>query len=341
MKTTCVGLATVAAGVLMVFSSVSAAPPGGAKKKSDYTMPTLAVPHDNALTPARIELGQKLFFDPRLSGSQWISCASCHNPGLGWSDGLPTAIGDGMKTLPRATPTIVNAAFNKIQMWDGRARTLEEQALGPIVADGEMRQSMPILLTRLNAIPGYVDLFARAYPGEGVNEKTLGKALASFERTVISRNAPFDRWIGGDRNAIGPAAKRGFALFEGKANCVACHQGYNFVDDGFHNIGLKPTPGQTEDLGRYTQRKVNMLKGAFKTPTLREIALTAPYMHNGMYTTLEEVVDHYNRGGDVKDNLDPNIEPLNLSREEQADLVEFMKTLTGAPITITFPQLPQ
>lgn len=339
MKSIRAGL--VGAAAMLVALSVSAAPSGVAKKKPDYTMPKLDVPHDNALTPARIELGQKLFFDPRLSGSQWISCASCHNPGLGWSDGLPTAIGDGMKTLPRATPTILNVAFNKIQMWDGRARTLEEQALGPIVAEGEMRQSMPILLTRLNAIPGYVDLFARAYPGEGINEKTLGKALASFERTVISHNAPFDRWIAGERDAIGPAAKRGFALFEGKANCVACHQGHNFVDDGFHNIGLKPTPGQAEDLGRFSQRKVNVLKGAFKTPTLRDIALTAPYMHNGMYKTLEEVVDHYNRGGDVKDNLDPNIEPLNLSRQEQADLVEFMKTLTSAPIAITFPQLPQ
>lgn len=318
-----------------------AAPFGSAKDTPGYAMPVLKVPADNTLTPARIELGKALFFDPRLSGSQWISCASCHNPGLGWGDGLPTAIGDGMKTLPRATPTVLNVAFNQVQMWDGRARTLEEQALGPIVADGEMRQSMPILLARLSTIQGYVALFERAYPGEGINEKTLGKAIASFERTVISRDAPFDRWIQGDKNAMSAAAKRGFALFEGKADCVACHQGFNFVDDGFHNIGVKPIPGQPEDLGRYTQRKVNVLKGAFKTPTLRDVALTAPYMHNGIYKTLDEVVDHYDRGGDVKENLDPNIKPLDLSKREKADLVEFMKALTGAPLTVTIPQLPQ
>lgn len=333
-----VGGTTAALTAMLV---VFAAPPTAAKEKPSYKMPALSIPTDNALTPARIELGKMLFFDPRLSGSQWISCASCHNPALGWSDGLPTAIGDGMKTLPRATPTIINAAFNKLQMWDGRAPTLEQQALGPIMAEGEMRQTMPVLLNRISAIPGYVDLFRRAYPGEGINEKTLGKAIASYERTVISDDAPFDRWIKGDTNAINAAAKRGFALFEGKANCVACHQGFNFVDDGFHNVGVKPLPGHAEDLGRYTQRKVNILKGAFKTPTLRNVALTAPYMHNGAYKTLEEVVDHYDRGGDVKDNLDPNIEPLHLSKQEKTDLVAFMKALTGTQLVVTIPQLPQ
>ena len=331
----------LALSAVVVWQMLTTAPDASARDFPDYQRPPLPVPADNAVTPARVELGKALFFDPRLSGSQWISCASCHNPGLGWSDGLPTAVGDGMKTLPRATPTIVNVAYNRIQMWDGRAKTLEDQALGPIMAEGEMRQSMPVLLTRLRGIPGYVDMFERAYPGEGVSEKTLAKAIATFERTVIAKDAPFDRWVKGEANAISAAAKRGFALFEGKANCVACHQGYNFTDDGFHNIGLKPTPNQPQDLGRYTQRRVNLLKGAFKTPTLRDVALTGPYMHNGAYRTLEDVVEHYNRGGDTKDNLDPNMGPLDLSVRERADLVEFMKALTGDPLVITYPRLPQ
>lgn len=326
-----------AAGIFILLT----VPVVGAKDKPSYDMPPLPIPADNIPTPARVELGKTLFFDPRLSGSQWISCASCHNPGLGWSDGLPTAIGDGMKTLRRATPTIVNTAFNKMQMWDGRARTLEEQALGPIMADGEMHQSMPVLITHLSSIPGYVEMFERAYAGEGINEKTLGKAIASFERTVISTDAPFDRWIKGDKSALSDSAKRGFTLFENKADCVACHQGHNFVDDGFHNIGLKTVAGMPEDLGRYTQRKVAILKGAFKTPTLRDIALTAPYMHNGMYKTLDEVVDHYDRGGDVNENLDPNMKPLNLTKQEKADLVAFLRSLTGRQLLVTIPQLPQ
>ena len=326
---------------VVVWQLLTMSQEAGARDLPGYERPPLPVPADNAVTPARVELGKALFFDPRLSGSQWISCASCHNPGLGWSDGLPTAVGDGMKTLPRATPTILNAAYNRVQMWDGRARTLEEQALGPIMAEGEMRQSMPVLLHRLNGIPGYVAMFERAYPGEGINEKTLAKAIATFERTVVTKDAPFDRWIRGEANAISAAAKRGFALFEGKANCVACHQGYNFTDDGFHNIGLKLAANQPQDLGRYAQRPVKVLKGAFKTPTLRDVALTGPYMHNGAYRTLDEVVEHYNRGGDTKDNLDPNIEPLDLSARERADLVEFMKALTGDPLVVTYPHLPQ
>lgn len=307
---------------------------------SSYLRPKQApAPGDNALTPARVALGKALFFDPRLSGSNWISCASCHNPSLGWSDGLATAIGDGMKKLGRATPTIVNAAFNPVQFWDGRTRTLEAQALGPLTADAEMHGSIADMKRKLEAIAGYRAMFDAAYPGEGIGGETIAKAIASFERTVLSTDSPFDRWMRGDRHAVSESAKRGFEVFRGAGRCETCHSGYNFTDNGFHNIGIKESAGR-EDLGRYTQVKLAILKGAFKTPTLRNVALTGPYMHNGCYQTLAEVVEHYARGGDVKDNLSPDMKPLQLSERDKQDLVEFMKSLTGSP-TVTVPQLPQ
>lgn len=171
-----------------------------AQAPDPYARPhVVPAPAGNAVTPARIELGKNLFFDPRLSGSQWMSCASCHNPALGWSDGLPTALGDGMKKLGRATPTILNTAYNKLQMWDGRATSLEDQATGPITAQAEMNMDMRILLGRLSAIAGYKKLFERAYPGEGITEQTVAKALATFERTIVSTESPFDRWRKGVR----------------------------------------------------------------------------------------------------------------------------------------------
>ena len=331
-------LSAVVAGLTLL----SSADRGWASRGDPWLRPVIVpAPADNAPTAARVELGRNLFFDPRLSGSQWISCASCHNPALGWSDGLPTAIGDSMKKLRRATPTLINSAYNGVQMWDGRAATLEQQATGPIRASDEMNMDMKLLVERLASIRGYRKLFADAYPGEGISEATIGKALASFERTIVATESPFDRWRKGDASAVDASVKRGFALFTGRANCDACHQGFNFADDGFHNIGLKAVPGMADDHGRYELRKVAVLKGAFKTPTLRDVALTAPYMHNGVYQTLEEVIDHYDRGGDVKAHLDPNIEPLNLTRSEKADLVDFLRSLTGRSMSVAIPQLPQ
>lgn len=298
------------------------------------------VPPDNPLTSLRVELGQALFFDPRLSAKGMMSCASCHNPALGWADGRPTAVGHDMKILGRATPTIVNAAFNPLQMWDGRKVSLEDQALGPFQSADEQNLPLEELESRVRAIPGYVDMFRQAYPEEPVSRATIAKAIASFERTILSQDAPFDRWRGGDRNALSASAQRGFALFTGKANCALCHQGFNFTDNGFHNIGLTEAGGDA-DPGRFAHKKVAVLKGAFKTPTLRDIALTAPYMHNGAYATLQEVVAHYDRGGDAKDNLDANMKPLGLTAEERRDLVEFMRALSSAPRMVVVPQLPQ
>lgn len=329
-------LSRMALAVILCVGAISH--PLAETDRSKYLRPAaVPAPQDNAATPARIALGKALFFDPRLSGSGWISCASCHNPALGWSDGLPTAIGQNMKVLGRATPTVLNSAYQTAQFWDGRAATLEEQAVGPITADGEMAGgSMEVVAAKLATIPGYVSLFEQAYPGKGVTPETIAKAIASFERTVVSSEAPFDRWIKGDASAISESAQRGFAVFEGKADCTACHSGFNFTSDGFHNIGID----SGEDVGRYAIMKRTILKGAFKTPTLRDIARTAPYMHNGIYKTLEEVVDHYDRGGDLKSGTDPNIKPLNLTDQEKKDLVEFMKSLTGDPVEVSVPQLP-
>lgn len=317
--------------------SAAASAVQAAEDYSSFLRPAeIPQPDNNRMTTARVELGKMLFFDPRLSGSNWISCGTCHNPALGWSDGLPTARGDGMGILGRATPTILNTAYQPLQFWDGRARTLEKQALGPIQAAGEMNQDLNEVIKEVAAFKGYRDAFEKAYPGEGVTKKTLAKALASYERSIVSTDAPFDRWVKGEKNAMSKAERKGFDVFRGKARCVLCHGGFNFTDNGFHNLGLKGD----NDPGRYGIRKIKILKGAFKTPTLRDIELTAPYMHNGMYKTLEEVVEHYNRGGDTKKNLDPNMQPLKLTANEKANLVAFLKALTGEPVPVTLPVLP-
>jgi cytochrome c peroxidase len=327
----------------MVATVISAMVPLGraaneVNDKQSFRLPSeVPAPAGNLTTPDRGDLGKMLFFDPRLSGSSSMSCASCHNPSLGWSDGLRTAVGNGMLVLGRATPSIVNSGFNRFQMWDGRFSSLEEQAWGPMLASAEMHGSTDEILVRLRALPGYVDTFDKAYPGEGITKETVAKAIASFERTIVSRDSPFDRWIQGDETAVNASVKRGFVLFTGKANCAACHFGGNFTDQGFHNLGLEGSL----DEGRYAKVPVKVLKGAFKTPTLRDVALTTPYMHSGVYRTLEEVVEHYDRGGDVKQNIDPNIKSLQLTDQEKKDLVEFLKSLTGKQPAITLPRLPQ
>jgi cytochrome c peroxidase len=309
-----------------------------AAERQLFRLPSeIPAPPENLPNPERVELGKMLFFDPRLSGSNWISCASCHNPLLGWSDGLPTGVGDGMRALGRKTPSLVNSGFNTINMWDGRAPTLEAQAWTPMLDSAEMHGSQEAILVKLKAIPGYVTAFEKAYPGEGITKETIGKAIASFERTIISRDSPFDRWVAGEDSALSDSAKRGFALFTGKANCTACHQGSNFTDQGFHNLGLKGSA----DPGRFAIVPVRISRGAFKTPTLRDVTLTAPYMHNGAYRTLDEVIDHYDRGGDAKENLDPNMRPLGLTDQEKRDLVEFLKGLTGKQQPVVLPRLPQ
>lgn len=300
-------------------------------------------PEDNAPTAARVELGKKLFFDPRLSGDGNMSCASCHNPLFGWSDGLPTAKGAKSQVLGRATPTVINTAYNSLQMWDGRKKSLEDQALGPMEASVEMNTDMKRMFGFLNDNAGYRQLFAVAYPGQPIGPETVSKAIASFERTVVSNDSPFDRWVSGDAKAMTPDQVKGFAVFVDpkKGNCAVCHSGANFTDNGFHNLGLASFGGDNPDVGRFAQRPLPVLKGAFKTPTVREAANTGPYFHDGSARTLMDVVEHYDRGGDVRTNLSKDIHPLGLSAEEKRQLVSFMEALSSAPKAFTISALPR
>ncbi|HXG49074.1 MAG TPA: cytochrome c peroxidase [Methylomirabilota bacterium] len=295
-------------------------------------------PADNPHTPAREALGKALFFDPRLSAANSISCASCHNPAFSWGDGLPKGVGHGSKEVGRRTPTILNVAWGELFFWDGRAASLEEQALGPIAAPGEMNLPLDQMVARLKAIHGYHPLFEAAYPGEGISEKTVAKAIATFERTVVSGIAPFDEWIAGRDSAISPAAQRGFDLFNTKAECAKCHTGWNFTDDGFHDIGLADA-----DRGRGVHLpQLESMQHAFKTPTLRNVRLRAPYMHDGSEKTLEDVVSYYNKGGTVRrPSVSPDVRPLHLTAAEMADLVAFLDTLTSQDPPVVIPVLPR
>jgi len=303
---------------------------------------TVPFPADNAPTPQRVELGKKLFFDPRLSGEGNMSCASCHSPLHGWSDGLPTGKGLKSMSLERASPTIFNAAFNKIQMWDGRKASLEDQAMGPMESAMEMNTDTKKLFVWLNANAEYQALFNSAYPGKPIDADSLSKAIASFERTVISNTSPFDQWVAGNAAAITPDQVMGFALFidPKKGNCAACHSGPNFTDSSFHNLGLASFGKNSPDVGRFAQKPIASLKGAFKTPTVREAANTAPYFHDGSAKTLEEVVDFYTKGGVVKTNQSTNVKELSLSKEEAKQLVSFIHALSSPPKPFVLPALP-
>jgi cytochrome c peroxidase len=293
-------------------------------------------PADNPWSEAKARLGHVLFFDPRLSGSNSMSCASCHNPALGWEDGMPVGRGEAANRLGRATPTILNIAWAELLMWDGRKESLEEQALGPISADVEMNQALPELVAELSAIPGYRRLFQAAYGRDEITGEGIARALATFQRGVVSGTAPFDRWIAGDESAISDSAKRGFALFNGKANCAACHSGWRFTDDGFHDIGLA-----SQDIGRAEHMPdIPVLRHAFKTPTLRNVAQRTPYMHDGSARSLRETVLHYDTGFVERPSLSPEMRRLGLSGQEVDDLVAFLRTLTSADAPVPMPTLP-
>jgi cytochrome c peroxidase len=306
---------------------------------AEYVRPsTVPYPSDNAPSQARELLGRTLFFDTRLSGSSWIACASCHNPGFSWGDGLPLAVGNHMRTLGRRTPTILNLAWAESLFWDGRAGSLEEQALGPVQAEGEMNLPLDQLMARLNAISGYKPLFDAAYPGEAIVPATVAKAIAAFERTIVSGEAPFDRWLAGDDAAIDEAARRGFAVFNEEGRCAKCHSGWRFTDDSFHDIGVV-----TGDPGRGALlTNIPVMRSAFKTPTLRNVDRRAPYLHNGSAQTLEEVIDLYDRGGLARrDSLSPAVVPLGLTAAQKGDLLAFLRTLSSDDRQVTVPVLPR
>lgn len=315
------------------------------------------IPEDNPLTKKKIELGKKLFFDKRLSIDDTVSCATCHDPEKGFADGKDIAIGIKGQKGTRNSPTVLNAAFFDTQFWDGRAITLEEQAKQPIINPKEMGMpSHDALVEKISNIPEYKTSFKAVFGTDKITIDHIAMAIASFERTLNTFNTPFDRFIAGDKDAISVSAQRGWKLFQGKARCITCHE-FNvsypfFTNNKFHNIGvamkgkdfeplarkasgsganqsvLAQEEGSAE-LGHYLVTKEPKDIGAFKTSGLRNIALTAPYMHDGSEPTLESVVGFYNQGGIPNPNLDGGIRPLNLTEDEKKDLVEFMKSLTG------------
>lgn len=286
-------------------------------------LPPIKHPKENQSTPEKIALGKQLYFDPRLSLDNTVSCASCHDPQKGWSNGEAVATGVGGLKGGRSAPTIINAAYGKLQFWDGRAANLEEQALGPIQNPIEMTMTLDKVVERLNEIAGYKQQFQDLF-GTDVTSEGIALAISAYERTILSGDAPYDRFKAGDTAAMSESAQRGLKLFTGKAHCSACHSGPNFTDNAFHNIGVN-IDKEMPDLGRFEISGLEGDKGAFKTPTLREIARSAPYMHDGSQATLEEVVEHYVKGGTPNPQLDEEIFKLNLTAEEKADLITFMK----------------
>lgn len=281
------------------------------------------------LTTEKSTLGKRLFFDKRLSHDGTVSCATCHDPASAFASGEAVAIGVREQKGTRNAPTLLNSAFSKIYFWDGRAATLEEQAKHPLLNPSEMgMKNEAALVERVSAIDEYRKNFQRVFPREGITLDTIAIAIAAFERTLVSNNSPFDRFISGDRNAISAAQKRGWELFKGKAACIECHSFSSaspfFTDFKFYNTGI----GFTEP-GRYLVTKNLKDIGAFKTPALRDIELTRPYMHNGSVNTLLDVVKFYNQGGEKNPNLNEKLRPLNLSDEEMSELVEFMRALTS------------
>lgn len=319
--------------------------PGGGGLRRAF--PEMKMRPSNQTTQEKVELGRLLYFDPVLSGDNEQSCATCHHPDLGFSDGRHTSMGfggkgagpdrQGGKEVRRSAPTIWNAAFNHKQFWDGRANDLEEQARFPITSSDEMNQNPDELVKELKAIPEYVRLFDKTFGGDGGSAVTFNNvtsAVAAFERTVISDNSPFDRYAAGDQTALTAEQRRGLTLFRSlKTRCFECHGFPTFANPDFKVIGVPKMPGQADDFGRSDFEGGEPYKNAFKVPTLRNVVLTAPYMHNGRFQTLEEVIDFYSNGGGQGvglqlPNLDDKIRRFKLSEQEKRDLIAFLYALT-------------
>jgi len=321
-----------------------------AQDLSDWKLPAAPIPADNPQSDVKIELGHQLIFDTRLSKNDSISCAGCHLPFAGGGGHTPRAFGHGGE-LGRWAPSWVNSAYYETLFWDGRAASLEEQTgalidakgnhMGPISAPPEMAGDVPTVVRKLNAIPAYKKAFNKAF-GEDATAQNIAKAIASYERTLVAFDSPFQHYVNGDQKAISAAAKRGFELFQGKALCVTCHTPPLLTDNLFHNIGVPQVGPLKEDLGRYAVTKKDTDKGAFKTPSLYNSASLTFFMHDGAMSTMDQVIEHYNMGGDPKDaNQDPLMQPLKLTAKEKSDLKAFLETLTDKHLNrIHRPELP-
>jgi cytochrome c peroxidase len=329
--------------------------PGGGGVRRAF--PEMKLRPTNQTTQEKVELGRLLYFDPVLSGDNEQSCATCHHPDLGFSDGRRTSMGFGGKgvgpdrngghSVRRSAPTIWNAAFNNKQFWDGRANDLEDQARFPITSPDEMNQNPDELVKELKAIPEYIRLFDKAFSGDSGSAVTFNNvtlAIAAFERTIISDNSPFDRYAAGDQTALTVEQRRGLTLFRSlKTRCFECHGFPTFANPDFKVIGVPKASGQPDDFGRSEIEGGEPYKNAFKVPTLRNVALTAPYMHNGRFQTLEEVIDFYSNGGGQGQgldlpNLDDKIRRFKLSDQEKGAIVAFLRALTDESKKPEFPE---
>ena len=323
-----------AAAVALAAMAATAGPAGTAEDDSravlraSYRRPaSIPFPDTNPYTPAKADLGRRLFFDPILSGDNSRACVSCHRPDLAWADGRPRAATLTGGDMDLRTPTLLNVAWQDGPLgWDGKFRSLEAVARAPITGVGNMNLKIPEAVKRLSDDESYREAFAAAFGDPAVSAERLDAALATFERLIIAGKAPFDFWIAGDEKAISPAAKRGFDLFNGRAGCSGCHSGWSFTDNSFHDIGT----AKGGDIGRGRLMPSSIaLRYAFKTPTLREIGKRGPYMHDGSLPTLEAVIDLYDKGGIERPSRSRQIKPLNLTPDEKADLLAFLGTLTA------------
>lgn len=312
-------------GMVVLVASEHAGPRGPAR--AAYARPAgVAYPAENPYSDLKSELGRKLFHDPILSASQTISCSTCHVAELSWGDGRPRAIGEGHKPLAFRAPTLLNVAWLETLGWDGKFPDLESVAFAPITAPANMNMTEAKVLERLLQQSEYVEAFAKAFDDKALSKRNIELALATYERSIVSGDAPFDRWVKGDEQAITQDAKRGFDIFNGKGRCFECHSGWAFTDGSFHDIGT----ASGKDIGRGRLFPTSAkLQFAFKTPTLRNVDQRAPYMHDGSISDLTKVIDLYDRGGIDRPSRSELISPLHLTAEEKADLIAFLRTLTA------------
>lgn len=288
-------------------------------------LPAAPIPPDNPQTIRKIRLGKQLYFDTRLSKDNTISCATCHSPTEGWSDAGPTSKGINGQLGGRRAPPASNSAYNPLQFWDGRSPSLEDQAKGPIQNPIEMGNTHEVMIRTVEDIPGYVEEFKTVFGTTPITVDQVAQAIAAFERTIVTTDSPFDRYMKGDDTAMTRLEQQGLEIFNGKGHCTACHWGGNFSDGRFHNLGVQPSGSAKPDEGRMAVTKNPTDMGAFKTPTIRDVAKRPPYLHNGSEKTVEAVAVLYNKGGGSEDaNIDPLMVPLGLSKAEIKALVAFM-----------------
>lgn len=324
----------------------------GVKAEELAVLPDAPVNLADSVTRSKAMLGKLLFFDPRLSSSNQISCSSCHAPDLSYTDGREVSIGHDHAANKRNAPSLENVWFYKNLFWDGRAESLEKQAEGPVSSSIEMHQEINLLPKKLGAIKGYASFFKAAYGDKKVTTERIFQSLATFQRTIVSRKSPFDRFLEGNKKALTDQQILGLHLFRTKARCMNCHSGPMFTDDDFHNAGLTYYGRKYEDLGRYNVTKNPEDIGKFRTPGLRDVMRTAPWFHNGLFGNMEGVINMYNAGmpdqkprpGQENDPLFPQkdklLKGLNLTREERTALISFLHAISTEPWKDRSPVLP-